>query len=173
MSIDGTRIRAAREAMGLTQAKLGERAGTTQQTVDRIERGLTLHSRAIPKIAEILNADEPLRTIGEHLNARRIQAGLSMDELARAMGFAGPSSIQRYLAPDYNLELRSDMARKFDGALNSNREERGAEKGSGAQADIEHLWARFVNHYWDCLEGDKAIVLKHIRSVLDYHMENS
>lgn len=41
-----------------------------------------------------------------------------------------------------------------------------------ANADVEHLWARFVNHFWGSLEGDKAIVLKHIRAVLDYHEES-
>lgn len=56
-------------------------------------------------------------TVGNTLNNRRALSGLSMDELARKMGFAGQSSIQRYLDPDYNLELRPDMARKFDEAL--------------------------------------------------------
>lgn len=56
-------------------------------------------------------------SVGSCLNQRRIDAGLSIDELARKMGFAGQSSIQRYLTPEYDLELRPDMARKFDEAL--------------------------------------------------------
>lgn len=46
------KVKSEREALGWSQAKLAEAAGTTQQTVDRIERGLTAHSRAVPKIIE-------------------------------------------------------------------------------------------------------------------------
>jgi hypothetical protein len=35
------------------------------------------------------------------------------------------------------------------------------------------LWGRFVNHYWDSLEGEKEIVLLHVKAVLDYHAANS
>lgn len=44
---------------------------------------------------------------------------------------------------------------------------------AGADAGIDHLWGRFVNHYWDSLEADKEIVLPHVKAVLDYHRENS
>lgn len=56
-------------------------------------------------------------TVGADLNRRRAEVGLSIDELARAMGFAGQSSIQRYLMPDYDLQLRPDMARRFESAF--------------------------------------------------------
>jgi len=46
----GEEIRLAREELGWSQADLAERAGTTQQTVDRVERGVTAHSRAYPNI---------------------------------------------------------------------------------------------------------------------------
>jgi hypothetical protein len=39
--------------------------------------------------------------------------------------------------------------------------------------DGEQLWGRFVNHYWDSFEGNKELVLKHVRAVLDYHAANS
>lgn len=39
--------------------------------------------------------------------------------------------------------------------------------------DQLQLWGRFVNHYWDSLEGNKEIVLDHIKSVLDYHYADS
>lgn len=55
----GDTIRRAREALGWSQAKLAAAAGTTQQTVDRIERGLTTHSRAIPGIEAALKAGKP------------------------------------------------------------------------------------------------------------------
>lgn len=50
----GERVRQAREAMGMTQAELAEKADTKQQTVDRIERGITLKSKAYPMILKVL-----------------------------------------------------------------------------------------------------------------------
>jgi len=41
-----------REELGLSQAQLAERAGTNQQTIDRIEGGS--NSRAIPRVLEVL-----------------------------------------------------------------------------------------------------------------------
>lgn len=63
------------------------------------------------------------KTIGAKLNHRRIRAGLSMDELARKMGFAGQSSIQRYLDENYDIELRPGLARRFDEAVSGNKSE--------------------------------------------------
>lgn len=40
--------------MGWTQAELAEKANTKQQTVDRIERGITLKSKAYPMILKVL-----------------------------------------------------------------------------------------------------------------------
>ncbi len=50
----GEDIRTAREAKGWSQAELAEKAGTTQQTVDRIERGVTEHSRAYVPLRDAL-----------------------------------------------------------------------------------------------------------------------
>ncbi|MEY9717903.1 transcriptional regulator with XRE-family HTH domain [Sinorhizobium fredii] len=50
----GKAIREAREVLGWSQAQLAEKANTTQQTVDRLERGVVEHSRAYPKIASVL-----------------------------------------------------------------------------------------------------------------------
>lgn len=52
-------IRERREALGMSQARLAELAGTSQQTVDRIERGVTTASRFIPAIRRILNLQVP------------------------------------------------------------------------------------------------------------------
>jgi len=46
-------IRKKREELNLSQAKLGELAGTNQQTIDRIENGS--HSRAIPRVLQVLD----------------------------------------------------------------------------------------------------------------------
>lgn len=51
------------------------------------------------------------------LDELRARANLSMDRLAKAMGFAGQSSIQRYLSSDYQLGLRPEMLDRFKKAL--------------------------------------------------------
>lgn len=80
---NGSRIRQAREALGLTQSQLAERAGTTQQTIDRIEKGQVSHSRATPAILKALSLEsdqtappdvklEPARLVpGEQLVGER------------------------------------------------------------------------------------------------------
>lgn len=47
-------IKDMRERLGWSQAELAKFAKTSQQTVDRIERGETLHSRAFPALLEVL-----------------------------------------------------------------------------------------------------------------------
>lgn len=49
-------IRELREAVGLSQAALAEAVGTSQQTVDRIERGEVSHSRYTSPIRAYLSA---------------------------------------------------------------------------------------------------------------------
>lgn len=48
------RIRLAREEAGLSQADLGKRIGKTQQTIAKIERGLTLNPKFLVEIADAL-----------------------------------------------------------------------------------------------------------------------
>lgn len=62
--LDGESIRAAREAQGLSQAALAEKAGTTQQTVQRIERGEIEFSRAAQGICEALGTEVGIPTSG-------------------------------------------------------------------------------------------------------------
>lgn len=54
---DHKELRLARIARGLTQAQLAERIGTTQQTVDRIERGLVSFSRHVPAMRKELTGN--------------------------------------------------------------------------------------------------------------------
>lgn len=51
----GTTVRRRREEMNLSQAELAKLADTSQQTVDRIERGRVEHSRALPRIRQVLD----------------------------------------------------------------------------------------------------------------------
>jgi transcriptional regulator with XRE-family HTH domain len=51
-------LRTRRERLGWSQAKLAAKAGTTQQTIDRIENGQTTHSRSLPKISAALDIAE-------------------------------------------------------------------------------------------------------------------
>ena len=53
----GVRVRAAREAAGLTQAQLGERAGIAVPHLSRLEAGPHLPSlKTLKKVAESLGA---------------------------------------------------------------------------------------------------------------------
>ena len=42
------------------------------------------------------------QTVGEHLNALRIRAGLSLQQVADLAGYKGPSSVQAYFSPHYD-----------------------------------------------------------------------
>lgn len=50
----GDLIKEAREARGWSQEALASKAGTTQQTLGRIENGRIQHSRALPDILQVL-----------------------------------------------------------------------------------------------------------------------
>jgi len=52
--MDGPALRSRRIARGWSQAKVAEMLGTTQQTVDRIERGVTTHSRVLDPMRNLL-----------------------------------------------------------------------------------------------------------------------
>lgn len=52
-----TRLRARREQKGLTQAHLGELAGTNQGVIQKIENGKSLQPRKIEAIAQVLEVD--------------------------------------------------------------------------------------------------------------------
>lgn len=51
MATAGEQIRIKREALGLTQTQLAEAVGTNQQTVEKIENGVTKRSSYLPAIA--------------------------------------------------------------------------------------------------------------------------
>jgi transcriptional regulator with XRE-family HTH domain len=66
----------------------------------------------------------------------RARAGLSMDDLAKAMGYRGQSSIQRYLSTQYELAFRPEIVQRFRSALLG----RGSPPIS--EEDLEALWVQ-------------------------------
>jgi DNA-binding XRE family transcriptional regulator len=52
--LTGDEVRRGRESLGWSQQELARHSGTSQQTIDRIERGETKHSRALVSIKETL-----------------------------------------------------------------------------------------------------------------------
>lgn len=77
-------IRTRREELGWSQAKLAEAAGTSQQTVDRIERGKVHHSRAFDDIWIALGLEPLVRT---HIKERVAPGG----DLAPAPSILAPA----------------------------------------------------------------------------------
>lgn len=69
-------------------------------------------------ISEVMaSPEERIQARNERLAKLRDRSGLSMDDLAKAMGFKGQSSIQRYLRPDYDRGFRPELAARFKAAL--------------------------------------------------------
>ena len=60
--LHGPTVRALRERLGVSQERLGQRAGLTMQTINRIENGRVSisHSLTIKAIAEALDVDPRL-----------------------------------------------------------------------------------------------------------------
>ncbi len=55
----GQQVRERREQLGLSQAELAQRANTTQQSIDRIERDAVARSRSAPEVATVLGLSLP------------------------------------------------------------------------------------------------------------------
>lgn len=115
MAIDGRRIREKREALGWTQAELAAAAGTNQPTVDRIERGETLHSKHLTKILLALGITDqsPSRVpIVGYIGGG--QAVLAIDDHLKGDGFDeidAPAGVENGIG----LIVRGDsMAPKYD-----------------------------------------------------------
>lgn len=94
-------------------AKRPSERADSAEAVDDVCRGL--HDLDVHIMRTLVNVENvqyllhdcPMHTsstVGERFNALRERAGLSMEKLARAMGLAGRSGIQRYLEPHYDPE---------------------------------------------------------------------
>jgi len=61
----GERLRMVRREKGLTQAELGEKSGTNQAVIQKIENGNSLRPRQIMRIAEILDVNPAWLQFGD------------------------------------------------------------------------------------------------------------
>ncbi len=61
----GSRLRMVRREKKLTQAKLGEIAGTNQAVLQKIENGKSLRPRIIMELAEVLDINPAWLQFGE------------------------------------------------------------------------------------------------------------
>lgn len=95
--LDGSNIRAAREAKGMTQAELAEKIGTSQQTVDKIERGVMKRTTYLPEIQKVLGIGED----PSKLSSPPI-AGLNPLMVLRTILCANPTAEQILAALDAN-----------------------------------------------------------------------
>lgn len=120
----GRRVRDLRRAAGLTMQDLATKLpGVHFTTIGKLETGkMKFTSEWIEALAGALAvpaasliddsvehiADAP--TVGTQLNNLRISLGLSFSEIATGGGWRGPSSVQRYFQPHYDLPMRRELA---------------------------------------------------------------
>lgn len=103
-----------------------------------------------------VRSEERLKARNLKIADLRERSGLSMDELAKLMGFKGQSGIQRYLSPDYDKGFRPELAARFKAALVG----RGDPPISVRDLDVFDSWAE---------TGDGLTIDK--RKLLDEHVE--
>jgi transcriptional regulator with XRE-family HTH domain len=89
----GSRIKALREEMGISQGELAERVGCTQQTISAIEKGETKRPRLLDEIAEAL--------------------GITKDELTGRRPIAHPSGSSAITISAQALKLAEMIGDRF------------------------------------------------------------
>jgi transcriptional regulator with XRE-family HTH domain len=66
LEVDTEKLRKLRRAAALSQAELAERAGTTQETISRLERGHhAARGRTLRKLAEVLGVEPQVLMKGD------------------------------------------------------------------------------------------------------------
>jgi transcriptional regulator with XRE-family HTH domain len=107
-SRNGETIRAKREELGWSQAHLAQLAKTTQQTVDRIERGVTQHSRAFEAVRAALGL-APFVASAEEMDQRLRAAGYRGEETSRLLAVSRrPAEPDLTLLPVYQVMIREE-----------------------------------------------------------------
>ncbi|MBM7483348.1 transcriptional regulator with XRE-family HTH domain [Bradyrhizobium sp. USDA 3686] len=105
---------------------------------------------------QLRSREERIKLRNDRLAALRERSGLSMDELAREMGFKGQSSIQRYLSPTYDKGFRPEIAARFKAAFVG----RGEPPITTSDMDFLDNWA-------ETADGDTVDILSLLSSHLD------
>jgi transcriptional regulator with XRE-family HTH domain len=93
----GERIKRLRELKGLSQAALAEMVGTSQQTIDRIERAETIRSSFVPEILAALGVARD----GRPPTAEELAADLNAKVLADVLGKVDQVNQELGPAPTY------------------------------------------------------------------------
>lgn len=108
---------------------VAERAGEGSNAAARFDDGgVIFHTPSVRYSVRDVNVESVSRfcdlvyvadeqTTGERLAAFRIRSGMTFNALAVAAGYAGGSSIQKYLDPAYDQPLSVDVAIRFANAL--------------------------------------------------------
>jgi len=114
----GARIARERRDAGLSQAELGRLSGLTRETIYRVENGRTPSSRAVFAVQKVLDleyeplvkqwplpADPDFPCVGARVRRRRRELGLSLEEVADAVGVSAAtlSRFETELANPRNL----------------------------------------------------------------------
>lgn len=90
------RIRDERKRLGLSQAKLAEMVGASQQAVNRIENGETSRSQYLAAILDALGIDSNKNhVLGLRIRLGRKAAGLSQIDVATQMGVS-PQAVSQW-----------------------------------------------------------------------------
>jgi transcriptional regulator with XRE-family HTH domain len=97
----GQRIRAAREAPGMTMAELGALAGTSKYTISKIELGKITDSSYLPRILEILGLSPDLIVEDARRRARLSIAARASRDAAGRESAASRSETSARLAGDF------------------------------------------------------------------------
>lgn len=105
---------------------------------------------------ELRSAEERIKLRNDKLAALRERSGLSMDELAREMGYKGQSSIQRYLSPTYDKGFRPEIAARFKAAF----------VGRG-NPPIKTMDMEFLDNWAETADGQTVDILSLLSSHLD------
>jgi transcriptional regulator with XRE-family HTH domain len=103
MTLDGSSIKAAREAKGMTQAELAEEVGVAQQTIDKIESGKMKRTTYLPEIQSALSMVR-CKSLGERIAFARRWAKKTQADVAAALNIT-PQAVSGWERNEARPEL--------------------------------------------------------------------
>jgi len=114
----GDRVKFRRDAMGLTQAELAEKVGTSQQSIEQLEGGKTKRPRYLPELASFLDVSidwllggstDPVKGDNFKLAGRHIKAK-TFPVLSKVQAGAWAEAVEPYTLAEISLWLESDAS---------------------------------------------------------------